>query len=139
MARLKGAALILKLGSPGVDYKVDLTSYRITNAEKAADVTTFGDVAAGDDRDYMLQFTAVQDTASGSLWRYIWESAGTEGVAYTVAPHGNATPTADEPHLTGTLTIGPAPELGGDANKDTTYTFDGEWKLDAKPTLDTGA
>ena len=138
-ARIKGSALILSIGSPAVDHKVDITAASITNAEKDSDVTTFGDVAAGDDRDFFLKFTGTQSTAVASLWRYIWEHAGDEAVAYTYAPHGNEIPTAAEPHFTGTLTIGPPPEIGGEAGKNNTYTFEAEWKLDAKPTLDVGA
>lgn len=136
-ARVKGAALILDIA--GTEYQVDITTWKINNAEKSADVTTFGDVAAGDDLDFFLSGTATQSTATASFWRYIWDNAGAENVAYTVAPHGNAVATADQPHFTGTLTIGDEPEIGVDAGKDNNGTFDFEWKLDGKPTLDTGA
>ena len=136
--RIKGASLILSIGAPAVDHKVDITSAKITNTEKDADVLTFGDVEMGDDRDFFLEFTATQSTAALSLWRHIWDNAGDEGVPYTYAPHGNLVPSAAEPHFEGTLTIGPPPELGGEAGKTNTYTFDAEWKLDAKPTLDVG-
>ncbi len=131
--RIKGANLSLMIGSPPVEYKADISASTITNEEKSADVTTFADVVAGDDRDYFLNFSAIQSTDAASLWDYVWENAGLEAVAYTYAPHGNAAPSAAEPHFTGTLTIGPAPTLGGEAGKDNTYTFDAQWLLDAKP------
>jgi len=136
MARLKGAKLILKLGTPAEDFAGELTSWRITNEDKDVDVTTFADVEAGDDRDYFLNGTAVQDLASDSFWTYVWENSGEEGVPFTLAPYGNAAPDTDTPHIVGTLTIGPAPEAGTEAGKDNTGTFDFQWKLDGKPTLD---
>ncbi len=132
--RIKGASLLLSLGAPAVNYMVDISASTLTNEEKSADVTTFGDVAANDDRDYFLNGTATQSTDAASLWDYIWENAGTELVAYTYAPHGNAVASASAPHFTGTLTVGPPPSLGGEAGKDKTYTFDFQWKLDGKPT-----
>ncbi len=136
--RIKGASLLLSLGSPAVDYMVDISKSEITNEEKSADVTTFGDVTAGDDRDFFLNGSATQSTAVDSLWDYIWENSGTEAVPYTYAPHGNAVASAAEPHFTGTLTVGPPPSIGGEAGKDKTYVFDFQWKLDAKPTKDIG-
>ncbi len=136
--RIKGASLLLSLGSPAVDYMVDISKSEITNEEKSNDVTTFGDVAANDDRTYFLNASAVQSTDVDSLWDYIWENAGTEVVAYTYAPHGNAVASAAQPHFTGTLTIGPPPTIGGEAGKENTYTFEFQWELDAKPTKDIG-
>lgn len=137
--RIKGAALILSLGTPPVEVKCDITSYKITNDEKESDVTTFCDVAEGDDRQFKLQFSAIQSTDAESLWMLVWSRTGEEDVAYTVAPHGNAVPSVTQPHFTGTLTIGSPPELGGDAGKTTEFTFDAAWEIDGKPTLDTGA
>lgn len=136
--RIKGANLLLTFGSPPVEYKTDISAATVTNEEKSADVTTFADVVAGDDRDYFLNFTGVQSTDVDSLWDYIWSNAGLEAVAYTYAPHGNAVASATEPHFTGTLTIGPPPTLGGEAGKDNTYTFESQFALDGKPTKDVG-
>ncbi len=136
--RIKGANLLLTFGAPPVEYKAEISAATITNEEKSSDVTTFADVATGDDRDYFLNFTGVQSTDVDSLWDYIWANAGLEEVVYTYAPHGNEVPTAAQPHFTGTLTIGPPPVLGGEAGKDKTYTFDTQFALDAKPTKDSG-
>lgn len=137
-ARLKGAKLMLKLDTPAVDYQAELTAWRITNDEKDADVTTFADVDSGDDRKFLLTGTAVQSTDSASFWSYVWANAGAEDITFTLAPHGNAVASADQPHIIGTLTIGPEPELGVEAGKDNTGTFEFSWELDAKPTLDRG-
>ena len=134
--RIKGVALILSIGEPAVDYKCDISKYLVTNEEgKGKDsVTTFCDAASGGARNWLLKLTAVQSTDTASLWRYIWENSGKK-VKYVVAAHGNDVPTADQPHLTGTLTIGPKPDLGGEAGTDKTFTFETEWELDGEPTL----
>lgn len=132
--RIKGAALKLTLG--GIDYWADVTNVRIENEEADGDVTTFADVAAGGARQYFLRGTAVQSTQAGSFWRMNWANAGNT-VAYAYAVHGNASPSADQPHLAGSAKIGPKPALGGDA--DSTFTFDFEYEIDGVPVMDEGA
>jgi hypothetical protein len=135
--RIKGTKLKLTLGTPGVDYWADLSSWKISNDDADSDVTTFEDAASGGSKQFKLSGTAVQSTATGSFWRYVWANTGIEGVAFTIAPHGNATATAEQPHLIGTLTIGPKPDLGGDAGTGS-YTFDFEFIVTGTPALDEG-
>lgn len=138
--RLKGAVLTLKVGTPAVEYQTDVTAATITNEEAADDTTTFSDVAAGGGRDFFLNITAVQSTDPDSLWSEIWDSAG-ETVTVTLAPHGNAVATAAEPHfIMDEVKIGPAPELGGEASIDGTWTFESQWRIvSGKPVKDIGA
>ncbi|GMA34740.1 hypothetical protein [Demequina litorisediminis] len=135
--RIKGVGLTLSVGSPAVDYKCDVTAATITNEEKDSDVTTFCDVSEGDDRQFFLNITAIQSTDADSLWSYIWDNTG-EDVAFTYAPHGNAIPSADQPHFTGNVTIGDRPEIGGEAGKDNTYTFESQWEIVGTPVVDRG-
>lgn len=135
--RIKGVALTLEIGTPPIDYKCDITAAKITNEESDADTTTFCDVAEGDQYDYFLNLTAVQSTDVESLWSHIWEHSGAE-VAFTYAPHGNATPTPNQPHFIGTVKIGPRPEIGGEAGKDNTFVYETVWKITGKPVLDRG-
>lgn len=132
--RLKGTKLSLSIGTPAVDYWADLSSWKITNADAASDVTTFEDAAAGGAKQFKLTGTAVQSTATGSFWRYVWANTGAMA-AFTIAPHGNVTATAEQPHVIGTLTIGPKPDLGGDAGTGA-FTFDFEFEVTGTPTLD---
>lgn len=129
----------LTLAAPGTDYAADLISWRIENEEADASVVTFEDAENGGDRQHYLRGDAIQSTASASFWRYVWENSGVENVAYTIAPHGNPVPTTDQPHFVGTLTIGPKPTIGGEADADpkSAFQFEFEFKIDGEPTMDT--
>ena len=133
--RIRANALALTFG--GTDYWADATSVLFENEETATGVTTFEDASLGGARTYFFTISAVQSTATSSFWRYLWENTG-DVVAYKYAVHGNATATADEPHLTGTVKIGPKPSLGGDASVNGEYTFTVRLDAQEEPTLDTG-
>jgi hypothetical protein len=136
--RIKGRQLSLKIGTPSVDYWADATSVVMDNEELDADTVTFEDAAEpGGARQYFFNITATQSTATASLWRKIWESTGEE-VPFTYAVHGNAVPTVEQPHMIGTVKIGPRPSLGGEAGRDVTYTFESRWDIVGTPTLDDG-
>ena len=75
--------------------------------------------------------------ATGTLWTEIFENSG-DDVPYSIAPYGNATPSASEPHFEGTCTI-TEPDgdlLGGEANRSTTarMTVEVSFPCLAKPT-----
>lgn len=131
----------LTLGTPGADHSADLISWNIENEEADSDVVTFEDAEQGGGRAYFLRGSAIQSTDTESFWRYVWENSGERDVPYTVAPHGNAAPTAAEPHFVGMLTIGPKPNLGGEADTSETsaFQFDYEFRIDGEPVMDTGA
>lgn len=135
--RIKGVALTLSIGTPVVDYKCDVTACTITNEEADSDVTTFCDAAAGGARQFFLNLTGVQSTDAASLWSYIWDHAG-EVVTFLYAPHGNAAASATQPHFTGSVRVGPKPEIGGEAGAGNTYTFESQWEIEGTPELDRG-
>lgn len=133
---------LLQLEIDGDEYSVELTNARLAPTDADSDTVTFADAAAGGSKDWHLQGTAVQDAATGSLWRKVFDESGTT-VPYVLIPYGNATPTVSQPHFTGEVTIA-APDgdfLGGDANASATakLTFDIDWVCTAKPTLDDGS
>lgn len=141
-ARIRGNKLpVLTLGSPGTSHAADIISWRIENEEADSDVITFEDAAAGEGRQFFLRGSAIQSTDSASFWRFVWENTGEDGIAYTIAPHGNAAATESEPHFVGTLRIGPKPTIGGEASTSTqsAFQFDFEFEIDGTPTLDEGA
>jgi len=109
----------------------------ITAGDADAGFVSFAAAAAGGGRDYKLALTFVQDASAGSLWSRVWTAAGSD-VDVVVRPYGNATPTADQPHFTGTVTIS-EPDgdlLGGEANASPSarFTTEVEWVFTAKPT-----
>lgn len=130
---------VLTLGTPSVDAAVDLISYRVENEAADSDVVTFEDAAAGGSRQFFLRGEATQSLLAASFWRTIWDNTGKTGVAYTLAPYGNTTPSITQPHFTGTLTYGPKPTLGGDASTSASsaFTFDFEFEIDGVPTIKT--
>lgn len=110
----------------GIERAVELLSWKITSDE--GDMS-FADLTSG--QDYYLEGEAWQDTAQGSLWRYARDFSGTEA-AFTVRPHGNAEPNADEPHYVGVLIVGPKPDLGGDAGA-RWFPFAFAWRIVGEP------
>jgi len=133
--RIKGKQLSLKIGT--TDYFADATAVTLENDEADNDTVTFADAAAGGGRKYTLKITGIQSTDEDSLWSFVWDNAGTD-VAFTYAPHANATPSVDQPHFVGTVTVGPKPSIGGEAGTDTTFTFDTEWDVVGEPVLNRG-
>lgn len=130
-SKYKGKSLSLKVGS--VEYNADLTSVVLTNEEAEDDAVTFADLAAGGAVQWFFEVEGVSDYGTGSLWKYLWDNAGNSSVAFTFAPYGNETPSATQPHFTGTLSLGAKPPVGGTANE--VFTFEARWDVDGEPTM----
>lgn len=129
---------LLKMEIDGVEYSAQVSVGKITSGESDSDFVTFADAAAGGAREYRLEFTAVQDAATGSLWREVFDNAG-DTIPFTLMPYGNATPSVAEPHFEGNAVIS-EPDgdfLGGEADSSTTarFTIECSWACTAKPTL----
>lgn len=131
----------LTIGTPGTDHSADVISWSIENEDADAGVVTFEDAAAGGGVQYFLRGSAIQSTDTAAFWRYVWENSGEQDVPYTIAPHGNAVPSAEQPHFVGTLNIGRKPTIGGEADASPTsaFQFDYEFAINGEPTMDTGA
>lgn len=135
MAALGTRLLTISIG--GTDYTAQVSNCRIVSGAGDSDFTTFADAAAGGSREYRLSFTAVQDTAVGTIWDKVFTAPGTT-VAILLKPAGGTTASAANPHFTANATI-TEPDgdfLGGEANASTTarFTFECSWVLAAKPT-----
>lgn len=134
MAALGTRLLTLTIGGTAVTAQVSKAV--ITSGEADSDFVTFADAAAGGAREYRLEFTGVQDPATGTLWDRVWSAAGTT-VAFVLAPAGG-TASAANPHFSGNAVI-TEPDgdlIGGEANSSTSsrFTFEASWVLTAKPT-----
>lgn len=136
MAAIGTRKLKIQVGTPPVEYNMDVSRAEVTSGETDSDFVSFADAAAGGGRDYALEFTAVQDATTGSLWDEVWTNAGTE-VPVVLVPYGNDIASASEPHFEMNAIIS-EPDgtiLGGEADASATakMTFECEWKLTAKP------
>jgi hypothetical protein len=67
---------------------------------------SFADMSA----QYFFSITAQQATAADSFWSFCAEHVG-QVIEYDYAPGGNVAPSADKPHITGSVEIAPVPEL----------------------------
>ena len=129
----------LKLDIDGTDYSNAVSSVKITSGESDSDFLTFAQAAAGGSRTYKLSMTLAQDVAAASLWRLMWDSAGTE-VDVIVRPAGGTVISASQPTFAGTAIVA-EPDgdfLGGDADTSASarFTVETEWEFTARPVLD---
>lgn len=127
---------LLKIEVDGTDYTAQVSKAVIVSGESDSDFLTFADAAAGGGREYRLEFTAVQDTETGTLWDEVFSNPG-DTVPITLVPYGNAVASATQPHFTANATI-TEPDgdfLGGEADSSTSarFTFECSWVLDGKP------
>lgn len=135
MAALGTRLLTMSVG--GTDYTAQVSKAVIASGPADSDFVTFTQAATGGGREYRLNFIAVQDLATTTLWDKVWTAAGTS-VAILLKPYGNAAASVSQPHYTANATI-TEPDgdlIGGEANASTTarMTFECSWVLDAKPT-----
>ena len=128
--KYKGGKLSLTINA--VEYNMDLMSANIVPEEADNDAVTFADLGAGGSFDWFLDIEAVSDYGTGSLWSYIWDNAGNDEIDYVFMPYGNVSPSTDQPHFEGTLTIPGGQGIGGTA--DEVFTFEARFRLDGKPT-----
>lgn len=86
---------------------------------------------------YELAMILAQDHAAGTLWDLAWAHAG-EFVTFYVAPYGNTTATATQPHYTGTALVSePDGEfIGGsaDPSRAAVMTAEMTWRIGRRPT-----
>nr|DAV38485.1 MAG TPA: major tail protein [Caudoviricetes sp.] len=70
---------------------------------------TFGSILAGG-TPMQLKVSGIVSTAAASLWRLLFDNVGRE-LPFIFAPNGNDTPTNDQPHYIGRVTIKQPPNL----------------------------
>ena len=117
--RIYGRKLWLTID--GTDKAADIKECMLEPDDTPADDLTFGDAAAGVSSG-KLSITAIQSTDPDSFWRYCWANAGEE-LPFRMAAHGNDVPSAAQPHVAGTVTVGARPAIGGKADPRASYEF----------------
>lgn len=115
--RIKAQNIVFKIGS--VDHACDATSVNLELGDAPGDVRTFCEVSVG--KQWTLNLEGITSGAADSLYRILWDNYGTE-VAFTIAPHGNATATASQPHYEGTVIFSELPPLALTAGETATFT-----------------
>lgn len=136
MAALTGRSLLISVAA--TEYAAQVFAATVEADDADNDNVTFAEASAGGGRTYTLKITLTQDMVTTTLWRKIWDVAGTD-VAVLMKPYGNATASATQPHFTMTATV-KEPNgviLGGEADASPTNRLqvEVEWPLLAKPTM----
>jgi len=135
---IKGAGAVFttqKGVAAAVDHADDLKAIRITSEDRDDSDLTFQEAAEGDLKDFQLVVTAIQSTEAGSLWRELWDGPG-DTFDVTYGPHGNAVPTASQPHFDMTVKATGKPEVGGEAARNgNRFDFEYTYEVVAGPTL----
>ena len=115
--RIKAQNIIFKIGA--TDYACDATMVELALQDAPGDVQTFCELRVGGEWTLTLEGLTSGDAAS--LYQVLWANFGTE-VAFTVAPNGNATASADEPHYEGTAKFDQLPPLSLTSNEVSTFS-----------------
>lgn len=110
--RIKASNIVFKINT--TDYACDANMVELTLDDAPGDVQTFCEVRVGGQWTLSLEgITSGEDT---SLYRVLWDNFGSE-VAFTIAPNGNASPSADQPHYKGTVIFDQLPPLSLTSNE----------------------
>jgi hypothetical protein len=115
--RIKAQNIVFKIGT--TDLACDATSVNLELGDAPGDVRTFCEVSVG--KQWTLTLEGITSGAAGSLYRTLWDNYGTE-VAFTIAPHGNATASATQPHYEGTVVFSELPPLALTAGETATFS-----------------
>lgn len=115
--RIKAQNIIFKIG--GTDYACDANMVQLTLDDAPGDVQTFCEVRVGG--QWSLQLDGITSGEDTSLYRILWDNFGTE-VAFSIAPNGNTTPSADSPHYTGTVVFDQLPPLALVSNETSVFS-----------------
>lgn len=117
--RIKAQNILFKVGS--TDYACDATMVDLVLGDAPGDVQTFCEQRVGG--QWTLTLEGITSGDATSLYRVLWANFGTTGV-FTIAPNGNATATASEPHYTGTVKFNQLPPLTLNTNETVTFSVD---------------
>jgi hypothetical protein len=114
--RIVGQNIVFKLGT--TSYAPDISAFELTLGDAPGGIRTMTEVRANG--EWSLKLSGVVSGDSDSLYQFLWLNFGTE-VAFTCAPGGNSTPSADAPHYTGAVVINELPPLSIAAGEDINF------------------
>lgn len=116
----------------GKDYWSDISSYELAPETSDKDVVTFADALSGASSAWKLKGKAIVSFDAGSFWDMLWTQAG-KTIDVLVAPFGNKTATAKQPHFKIKAKIGVKPSISSEAGDEKGSTFDFEWQCEGEP------
>ena len=103
----------------GVEYACDATMVELTLGDAPGDVQTFCEQRVGG--EWALGLEGITSGDAASLYRVLWENFGTTAT-FVIAPNGNATATAAEPHYSGVVRFNEIPPLSLNTNETSTFS-----------------
>ena len=115
--RIKAHNIIFNIGA--TDYACDATMVDLVLQDAPGDVQTFCEQRVGG--EWALTLEGITSGDATSLYRVLWENFGTTA-GFTIAPNGNATATAAEPHYEGTVKFDQLPPLSLTTNETATFS-----------------
>jgi hypothetical protein len=115
--RIQAQNIIFKIGATA--YECDATMVDLTLGDAPGDVQTFCEQRVGG--EWALTLEGIVSGDAASLYRVLWANFGTTA-AFTIAPNGNTTPTANTPHYEGTVKFNELPPLSLTSNNTSTFS-----------------
>ena len=103
----------------GVEYACDATMVDLVLGDAPGDVQTFCEQRVGG--EWALTLEGITSGDAASLYRVLWENFGTTAT-FVIAPNGNATATAAEPHYSGVVRFNEIPPLSLTTNETSTFS-----------------
>ena len=102
-----------------VEYACDATMVDLVLGDAPGDVQTFCEQRVGG--EWALTLEGITSGDAASLYRVLWENFGTTAT-FVIAPNGNATATAAEPHYSGVVRFNEIPPLSLTTNETSTFS-----------------
>lgn len=115
--RIKAQNIVFKIGT--TDYACDATAVVLELGDAPGDVQTFCETRIGG--QWSLTLTGITSGDDDSLYQVLWSNFGSTA-AFTIAPNGNASPSADQPHYKGTIVFDQLPPLNLTSNEVSQFT-----------------
>lgn len=110
--RIKAQNIKFKIGA--TDYACDANSVVLELGDAPGDVQTFCETRVGG--QWSLRLDGIASGDDDSLYQVLWNNFGST-VAFTIAPNGNSTPSADQPHYKGSIVFDQLPPLNLTSNE----------------------
>ena len=115
--RIKANDIKFKIGA--TEYACDATNIELASQDAPGDVQTFCEQQVG--QEWTLTLEGITSGDSDSLYRVLWANFGETGT-FTIAPNGNTTASANQPHYEGTVKFDALPPLSLVSNETSTFS-----------------